>query len=241
MLRDDASITIKEVDKRSVVVVWDREDYLREANSQVGDKDVYREVKGDAEGPPMKFIKCVLGKIRNRGDISDKTLDYFLLNNPKLGRFYLLPKIHKRLHNVPGRPVISNSSYFTENISFFLDFHLEPLTQKVKSYIEDTNDFLKKITNLPPLPDDLTLCTIAAVGLYLNIPPEEGLIAIKRALDTRKNKTISTDSLIELAECVLKNNIFELDKFVFKQLRGIAIGTKTAPPYGIIFIDSLEE
>ena len=71
---------------------------------------MHREVKGDAEDPLMKVIKSVLRKIRNRGDINDETSDYFLVNNPKLGRFYLLPKIHKRLHNVPGRPVISNSN-----------------------------------------------------------------------------------------------------------------------------------
>ena len=33
-------------------------------------------------------------------------LDYFLENNPNIGRFYLLPKIHKILENVPGIPVI---------------------------------------------------------------------------------------------------------------------------------------
>ena len=154
------------------MVVWDRGDYLREANSQLSDKDVYREIKGDAEGRLMKVIKSVLRKIRNRGDISDETLDYFLVNNPKLGRFYLLPKIHKILHNVPGRPVISNSSYFSENISSFLDFHLKPLAQKVKSYIQDSNNIFKKIANLPPLPDNLILCTIDVVGLYPNIPHE---------------------------------------------------------------------
>ena len=58
----------------------------------------------------------------------------------------------------------------------------------------------------------MTLCAIDVVGLYPNIPHEEGLIAIRNALDTRKDKTISTDSLIELAEYVLKNNIFEHDK-----------------------------
>ena len=149
--------------------------------------------------------------------------------------------IHKRIHNVPGRPVISNSSCFTENISTFLDFHLKPLAQKVKSYNQDTNDILKNIANISPFPYELILYTIDAVSLYPNIPDEEGLIAVRKALDTRKNKTISTDSLIELAECVLKNNIFEHDKSVFKQLRGIAIGTKMVPPYAIIFMDSLEE
>ena len=67
------------------------------------------------------------------------------MSKPKLGRFYLLPKIHKRLHNVPGRPVISNSGFLTENISAFLEYHLKPLLQNVKSFIKDTNDFLKKL------------------------------------------------------------------------------------------------
>ena len=35
------------------------------------------------------------------------------------------------MHNVPSRPVI-------ENISAFLEYHLKPLSQKVKSFIEDT-------------------------------------------------------------------------------------------------------
>ena len=64
LLRDDPSIIIKEADKASVV--WDREDYLREGNSQLSDKDVYQEVKGDAEGPLIKAIKSVLRKIRSR-------------------------------------------------------------------------------------------------------------------------------------------------------------------------------
>ena len=162
------------------------------------------------------------------------------MNNLKLGQLYLLPKIHKRIQNVPGRPVIFNSSYYIENISYFLDFHLKSLAQKVNPYIQDSNDFLKKIANFPPLPHELILCTIDIVGLYPYIPHEEGLIAIKKTLDTSKDKTISTDSSIKLVECVLKNNIFEQHKYVLKQLRGTAIETKMASCYAIIFMDSLE-
>ena len=71
----------------------------------------------------------------NRKDLSDETLDYLLVNNPKLGIFYLLPKIHKRLHNLPGMAVISISGCYTENISAFLEYHLKPIAQKVISYI----------------------------------------------------------------------------------------------------------
>ena len=44
-----------------------------------------------------------------------------------LGKLYLLPKIHKRLFNVPGRPVICNFGTPTEKVSEFLDHHLKPI------------------------------------------------------------------------------------------------------------------
>ena len=96
-----------------------------------------------------------LEKIRIRGDLSNNTLNYFLVKDPKFARFYLLPKIHKRLHNVPGRPVISNCGFYTENISSFLDHHLQPIAQKVNSFIKDTNHFLRKIKSLGQLPEEL--------------------------------------------------------------------------------------
>ena len=92
--------------------MWDREDYIKEAEKQLGDEEVYEEVSNDA-APLLKTINGVIAKIRKRGDLKRDTLDYFILKDPKFARFYLLPKIHKRLHNVPGRPVISNSGYYT--------------------------------------------------------------------------------------------------------------------------------
>ena len=50
------------------------------------------------------------------------TIKYFMVKDPKFAHFCLLPKIHKRLHDVPRRPVISNSGHYTENISSFLSF-----------------------------------------------------------------------------------------------------------------------
>ena len=56
------------------------------------------------------------------------------MKNPQLGRFYLLPKIHKRTSNVPGRPVISNNGTASENISAFLDFHLKKYSSNNTTY-----------------------------------------------------------------------------------------------------------
>ena len=85
---------------------------------------------------------------------------------------------------------------------------MQPLARGVKSYIKDTNHFLKKLRSLPNLPDDIILCTVDVVGLYRNIPHEEGLSALRKRLDLRQEKDVTTSTLVELAEVVLKNNIF---------------------------------
>ena len=48
-LENDNSILIKETDKGSAIVVWDRDDYLREAKNQLNDKIVYKDLTGNVE------------------------------------------------------------------------------------------------------------------------------------------------------------------------------------------------
>ena len=121
------------------------------------------------------IIFTALNKIRARGNLSADNLEYFFNKDPKFARFYLLPKIHKRLHNVPGRPVMPNYGYYTKNISSFLDYHLQPLAKNLESHIKDTNHLLKKLKELGSLPKNAILCTLDVVGLYPNIPQEEVL------------------------------------------------------------------
>ena len=114
-LKNDKSIVIKSADKGLAVV---------------GDEQVSEEVSNDAT-PLLKTIDEAIAKIRKQGDLKRDNLDYFTMKDPKFARFYLPPKIHKRLYNVPGRPVMSNSGYYPENISSFLAHHLQPLAQVV--------------------------------------------------------------------------------------------------------------
>ena len=127
----------------------------------------------------------------------------------KFARFYLLPKTYKRLQNVP---VISNSGYYTETISSFLDRHLQLKAQPVKSYIKNSNKFLKKLRCLSKLLNGIILGTMDIAGLYSNIAHEESLSALRKRLESRKEKKLSADTIIDLAEVVLKNNIYIREK-----------------------------
>ena len=113
------SIVIKSTDKGSAFVVWVREDYLKEAEEQLTDQDVYEELDHDPSSELSIMISNALQKVEDLGVLDHETLQFLKPDEPKLGRLYLTPKIHKRFFKVPGRPIISNSGYFTENISAF--------------------------------------------------------------------------------------------------------------------------
>ena len=105
--------------------------------------------------------------------------------------------------------MISNSGFYTENISAFLDRQLKPIAIQVKSYIKEINNILKKLRDPPDLPEESIICINDVVGLYLSIPNEEGLRFLKNILEKRSNKNVCTDALIELAELVIQSNYYE--------------------------------
>ena len=112
-----------------------------------------------------------------------KYLVYDYKNTSNLGKIYFLPKLHKRLSNVPGRPVISNCGTFTEKASEFLDYHLKPVMQSSWSYIKDSGNFIEKIKRISNKPDGAILVTADVVGLYPSILLDIGLKALEEALE----------------------------------------------------------
>ena len=167
-------------------MVWGKDDYVNNVQKQIGDGNVYRKVNFkekllselvDKSNPSFKDFK-------RKRCISDKTWKYFTYEYKKainLRTFYLLPKIHKRLNNVPGRPAISSCGAPTEKDSEFLDFHLTRVMQNGASYIKDSNDFMKKIKNVD-ISNDALLVTADTVGLYPSIPHEVGLKYLLKTL-----------------------------------------------------------
>ena len=85
----------------------------------------YSQILSDLGDKNSRIFKSLY----TRKFIREKELKYFSYDFKKatnLGKLYLLPKIHKLLYNVPGRPVISNCGTPTEKPSEFFDFHLKP-------------------------------------------------------------------------------------------------------------------
>ena len=70
-----------------------------------------------------------------------------------------------------------------------MDFNLQPIAKKVKTYIKDTtNDFRKKLRSLTNLPDSSLLRTMDVFILYANILHDEGLLLSGKKLDERDER-----------------------------------------------------
>ena len=76
--------------------------------------------------------------------------------------------------------------------------------------------------------------------IYPNLSHEEGLLALRKRLKSRKENYVSDDTTIDLAEVALKIT-FTFGKKTLNQKQGTTIGTKFAPPYSILLMVELEE
>ena len=100
-LADDRNIVIKKAYKGSCVVVWDRNDYIAEAEKQLNNKSVYNNVifKEKILQDLAETNNNIFRSLRGKGKITERQLKYFTIAHKKatkLGKMYLLPKIHKK-------------------------------------------------------------------------------------------------------------------------------------------------
>ena len=114
-----------------------------------------------------------------------------------LDKLYLLPKIHKPLFEVPGKPVISNCGTSTEEVPEFLNSELKSVMQEDWSYIKSSGDFIKKLKNIDPIPQDGIMVTADIVGLYPSIPNDAGLESLKKRLIIERIKRFLLMNLLK--------------------------------------------
>ena len=156
---------------------------------------------------------------------------------PRTQRMYFLKKVHKNPQGI--RPIVSGCSGPTEKISAFLDHYLKPLVPLMPSYIRDSGHIIS-ILESTPFPQDCLLVTIDVSSLYLNIPQDEGTSECLRSLENRDLMPLPKDIMQTLFDIVLKCNVFSFHTHIYQQIQGTAMGTKMAPSYANLFMDSLE-
>ena len=134
------------------MVILDIKDYIDEVNRQLNNTNNYVQLDFDPTELHTEKIKSEINNLQNENLLALRTANSLLEEKIKTPEFDLLPKIHKA--NNPGRPVISSADCHTSRTSEFVDYYLQPAVKKLKSYVKDTADFIKKIEATGHVSDD---------------------------------------------------------------------------------------
>ena len=233
-------IVIKRADKGSGTVVLRRDWYINECLRQLSDTKFYRQLNTDITKDIQTRVRIYVERMHKDNVIDDETKRFLIQTDPKAGRFYILPKIHKQGN--PGRPIVSSNGHPTERISQFVDYHLKPLVHTTPSFIKDTTHFLNKLNELGRLPSNAILVTLDVSSLYTNIPHREGIDACRHYLSNCNytTSTIRTEAFCDLIRIILNMNIFEFNNTYYLQTHGTAMGTRMAPSYANLFLAKFE-
>ena len=161
-LKNDKSIVIKEADKGGAVVIMDSAYYKDLVLKLLDDQNYYQH-------DPTYQTKTIMLKLNkliseHGNGLTEKEKDYIINFDSNVSNFYGLPKVHKskiiseectknpsyyseinKPSDLKLRPIVAGPNCETHRLSNFLDILLKPLVHKVKSYINDTTDFLNNL------------------------------------------------------------------------------------------------
>ena len=226
-------IIVKATDKGGALVVWRADLYQKQALRQLSDTSFYAVVDKDNQ----QIVKSTINDLIVKQELP-ATATNLVITTPRTSCIYFLPKIHKP--NNPGRPIVSACSCPTELISSYLDKIMAPIVRSLPSYVKDSQHALQIFRDFNFLGEDKLIFTMDITSLYTVIPNCEGLLALKHFFDLRTVKNPSSETLLRMAELVLTLNCFSFAGSYYKQINGVAMGTKMGPSYANLFVGYIE-
>ena len=234
-------IIIKPADKGSAVVVWKRDLYIQEANYQLSDNRSYQHLDAGPIQQDQKIVKNTIKDMIASCELPPMA-KHLVVTTLCTSRFYMLPKIHKP--NNPGHPIVSACCCPTENISAYLDEVMAPFVKQLPTYVKDASHALSIFDSFTFDESDQRPCflfTMDVKSLYTVIPDDGGVQALAYFFDQRTVKEPSTHTLVRLAELVLTLNAFFFDDQHYRQIGGVAMGSRMGPNYVCLFVKYIEE
>ena len=230
-------------DKGSRFVILNQEEYQDKMLGQLNNNLHYNKVNSDPTPEHFEKVKNWGRKWLGEGQISQEIATWVINLEPKPGVAFGNVKTHKEGN--PLRLITSCCGTSIERLSALTEFYLKPLAQNLPSFVKDTSDLINKIQALNaekgPLPPGSLLVSWDVVAMFPNIDNNLGISAVRKALDSRKDKFPSTDCIVEAVEICLQINNCQFADQNFIQKHGTAMGPKNACSYADLAMGLIDE
>ena len=221
--------------------MMDASHYIKDGLAHLSNASIYKRLDKDRT---LEVVHKANWAIRHYSSL--KTISngqeaalYTTPENTRIQELYFLRKVHKKTLAI--RPIVSSSSGPTSgNICHLLTPHLE----NVKYLVINSQQVIQTIESLDfSLHPNITLVSLDVESLYLSIPQAIRIeMVLQRVTPTtppqatyKPAKNLARD----LLKIIIRDNRFHDD--YFNQVKGVAMGTRCAPPFANLFLGSLEE
>ena len=253
-LQKERKIVIKQCDKGAGVIILDHAEYLRSCYNHLS---MTQSISGETENYYENVDENIFLQAKEKiKEVLDEAFDNEIINkeehnamNPidkPPAKFYCTYKVHK--DHEPGkappeRPIISASGSCLENIGKYVQHHINDFGSLHETFLKDTPHFLNFINEInqnQSFPENTFLVTMDVSSLYTNIPHKEGINSLRESFfeqnEASDNSNFHKEFVLRLLEILLRNNIFEFNGKLFRQLIGAAMGSSPIPNYANNFM-----
>lgn len=233
-------IIVKPADKNLGMTLMGREWYMQECYRQLGDTATYKEMETfDFEDIRFKTFR-LLARLRKTLPLNEAAWLFAESNKCNaLPKFYMMPKLHKV--PVKGRPIVASCGWLTTPLSQWCSHKLNAIVARLPTVLKDTGDLIARLRAVRLAPNaEIMMSTIDVESLYTSIPVEDAMSALHAMLFDALDYELF-QNVMAAVRFVLENNYISFDGKVFKQIKGLAMGTPLAPPVANIFMAWLEK
>ena len=154
-LQKQRQIIIKRCDKGAGIIILNFEEYVGACNAHLNSE--ITNADGSTSKYYMKVDKEALDSAKHKlNQILQEALDNDIISKTEAeamdpgdkgpGKFYCTFKVHKEHRQMevpPERPIISGCGSAFENVSKFINHHIQDISTNHPTYIQDTPDLLR--------------------------------------------------------------------------------------------------
>ncbi|KAI4489735.1 hypothetical protein M0804_003917 [Polistes exclamans] len=227
-LKQNPEIIVTRSDKGNNTVIMKKDEYLKEMEKLLEDKNTYSLLNKDPTNKFEKMANNLITKLQNELIITEamgKNLRSYNTVSPKL---YGLRKTHKKECNM--RPVVSSIGSPCYKIAKFLHLLLtRTISSKFVFSIKNSFEFAEFIRGTK-LPEGYILVSLDVISLFTNIPKELVIKIIEDNWDElSKYITVHKKTLIELIQFCFESSYFRFNGVFYQQLDGSSMGNPASP------------
>ena len=239
-IKEDDDLIVKRSDKCKGFVLLNKDTYIEKANQIISE---YEPINKNPTRKLEASTKLIINHTLNN-KLPPKIIHAIQPSCSRTAEFYGLPKNHKA--DIPLRPIVSTSGDPLDKLSWLLERVISQLLAFVPAHLKNTYDYLDRIhTQFPHgFPPGSIAFTIDVANLYGSIPTDEAIASTINLLERNQDKIelfgLSMTDIRLLLEHCLNNNYFRFGQKYFKQTKGIAMGSRIAPPLAIVFMNAIE-